>query len=66
MTTILVLAALLVIALFGSWLYRVISTDGGPRAHTAPRHVDNDWSAGLGRRSGSLPSQPYSTLPRLP
>jgi hypothetical protein len=67
MTSILVLLAVLtVVALSGVWLYRVISSDGGPRAHVAPRHVDSDWSTGLGRGSGSLPSQPYSALPRLP
>ena len=67
MTSILViLAAMVIVALFGTWLYRVISSDGGSRAHIAPRHVDTDWSAGLGSGSGSLPSQPYSALPRLP
>ena len=67
MTSILViLAAMVFVALFGTWLYRAVSSDGGPRAHSAPRHVDTDWSAGLGGGSRSLPSQPYSALPRLP
>jgi hypothetical protein len=63
--TVIIIAAVLVAALVFA-LWRTIRSGGGPAGPAGtggngPRHVESDWAS-----SGSLPSRPYRTVPRLP
>jgi hypothetical protein len=66
-TIVLIALAVMLVAEVTFALWRTVRSGGGPAEgptgtpSTGLRHVESDWAS-----SGSLPSRPYRTVPRLP